>query len=74
MVLGVCRRRGTMEHPGLAHTCAGIIDSKYDPATQARTLRVHHRRADQTSDGSIHSCASTFQDVPVVEREEKKDN
>jgi len=61
-----------MERPGLAHTCAGIIDGKYDPTTQARTLRVHHRGADQASNGSIHSCASAFQDVPMVKREEKR--
>lgn len=66
------RRQGSTERPGLAHTCAGIIDGKYDPTTQARALRVHHRGADQASNGSIHSCASTFQDVPAVEREEKK--
>lgn len=60
-----------MERTGLARTCAGIIDGKYDPTTQARTLRVHDRGADQASDGSIHSCASAFQDVPVGEMEEK---
>lgn len=65
-------RQGTMERPGLAHTCAAIIDGKYDPTTQARTLRVHHRGADQTSNGSIHGCASTLQDVPVEKMEEKR--